>query len=602
MATSPHPGVIQLEHPNVYQAAKQAQQDDWIRQGLKTAGDWIAERNKDILYKRAMGKADDRRTSKEAIADTASSAWEGIKSGASSAWDLLKAPFIEDVVTEKSYEEGVKTERPLFQGEMSQEDPFSGGMSREQTMSLAESEPSDAVAVSFPTTVVGKDRVVEPSRREVGGKVDWDFPNKGYKTEFPTTVVGAPSVLKAPYTQPVGQKAPETPQNDAGATNDKVPEGMLQAPDYSEMYRLDPNRATFDYTREKNAEVLAQKAEAAQARMELMQAKMEAKANAGSSLEELQQLWKENQRALVQAKKDQDKSSTKMYEDNIARLLPILQEKAPSVWGTPPEKKDEVPPPKVPGGSGEPTPKQSALSEAYNQVDLLVDKDMNGTVDNLKSVDRAIKAIRDKYGVSDSDMQDVYAQIELVKSQFKEEKAARVEDSQRALDNKLKNEAANRSTGAQDERAALLRIDKINKDPSPQNKSDAILWIMRKRSGAKIDPDEFLQYIKGGVDDQTYTEISKDLSPAGIAVWLGELVGGKLSEAQVRKITDKYAERVRPGFLIEDLGTFVDPSKLKSDKAPPPPPSPSGGKNGSKKGDTKKVGSVTMTYDGKVWR
>lgn len=575
MANSPHPGVIQLEHPDVYQAAKQAQQDNWLRQGLKTTGDLIAKRNQDIRYNKAMGKQEDRRTSKEAIVDTASSAWEGIKSGASSAWDLLKAPFTEDVVTEKSYEEGVKTERPLFQGEMSQEDPFSGGMSREQTMSLEEPEPSDAVAVSFPTTVVGKDRVVEPSRREVGGKVDWDFPNKGYKTEFPTTVVGAPSTLKAPSAQPVGQKAPETPQNDADATNAKVPEGMLQAPDYSEMYRLDPNRATFDYTREKNAEVLAQKAEAAQARMELMQAKMEAKANAGSSLEELQQLWKENQRGLLQARKDQDKSSTKMYEDNIARLLPILQEKAPSVWGNQKEDDKKAPPSKETGESGEPTPKQSALDEAYSQVDLLVDANKNGILDNLKTVDREIKAIRDKYGVSDSDMQDVYSQIELVKTLAKDEKTMRDEDAQRALENKLKNEAASRSTGAQDERAALLRIDKINKDPSPQNKSDAILWVMRKRSGAKIDPNEFLQYIKGGVDAQTYTEISKDLSPAGIAVWLGELVGGELSEAQVSKITDKYSERVNPSFLTEDLGTFVDPSKLKSDKAPPPP---SGGK------------------------
>lgn len=575
MANSPRPGVIQLEHPNIYQAAKQAQQDDQLRQFLKITGDTIAKRNEDIRYNKAMGKKEDRWTTEDLVKKGAPLAWEGIKSGAGAAWDILKAPFTEDVVTEKSYEEGVKTERPLFQGEMSQEDPFSGGMSREQTMSLAESEPSDAVAVSFPTTVVGKDRVVEPSRREVGGKVDWDFPNKGYKTEFPTTVVGAPSTLKAPSAQPVGQKAPETPQNDADATNDKVPEGMLQAPDYSEMYRLNPNRATFDYTREKNAEVLAQKAEAAMARMELMQAKMEAKANAGSSLEELQQLWKENQRALVQARKDQDKSSTKMYEDNIARLLPILQEKAPSVWGTPPKKKDEVPPPEVPGGSGEPTPKQSALKEAYSQVDLLVDDNENGILDNLKTVDREIKAIRDKYGVSDSDMQDVYSQIELVKTQAKAEKTVRDEGAQRALENKLKNEAANRSTGAQDERAALLRIDKINKDPSPQNKSDAILWVMRKRSGAKIDPNEFLQYIKGGVDYKTYAEISKDLSPAGIAVWLGELVGGKLSEAQVSKITDKYAERVNPSFLTQDLGTFVDPSKIKSDKAPPPP---SGGK------------------------
>ena len=242
MATSPRPGIIQLDHPNVYQAAKQAQQDDWVRRGINLAGDFFQERNRDIRYRRASGKNDDRYTTEDLVKQGLPKAWEG-------ALGLLKAPFTEDVVTEKSYEDGVKTERPLFQGEMSQEDPFSGGMSREHTMSLAEPEPSGAVAVSFPTTVVGKDRVVEPSRREVGGKVDWDFPNKGYKTEFPTTVVGAPSTLKAPSAQPVGQKAPETPQNDAGATNDKVPDGMLQSPDWSEMYRLDPKRAEYDWNR-----------------------------------------------------------------------------------------------------------------------------------------------------------------------------------------------------------------------------------------------------------------------------------------------------------------------------------------------------------------
>lgn len=259
MATSPHPGVIQLDHPNVYMAAKEAQKENWLRRGLDITGDLIQKRNQDVRYRRAAGLDEDRSTAGELAEKGIGKVWEGAKtlgSGIASvgegAWGLLKAPFTEDVVTEKSYEEGVKTERPLFQGEMSQEDPFSGGMSREKTMSLVEPEPSDAVAVSFPTTVVGKDRVVEPSRREVGGKFDWDFPNKGYKTEFPTTVVGAPSTLKAPSAQPVSQKAPEAPQNDAGAINDKVPDGMLRAPNWSEMYRLDQKRAEYDWGRERD--------------------------------------------------------------------------------------------------------------------------------------------------------------------------------------------------------------------------------------------------------------------------------------------------------------------------------------------------------------
>ena len=43
MANSPRPGVIQLNHPNVYMAAKEAQKDDWVRRGLDLAGNAIQE-------------------------------------------------------------------------------------------------------------------------------------------------------------------------------------------------------------------------------------------------------------------------------------------------------------------------------------------------------------------------------------------------------------------------------------------------------------------------------------------------------------------------------------------------------------------------------
>lgn len=580
MANSPRPGVIQLDHPNVFMAAKEAQKDDWLRRGITLTGDIAGEaltkRNQDIRYRRAAGLDDDRRTNGEVAGDLANGAWEGVKklgSGLASvgegAWGLLKAPFTEDVVTEKSYEEGVKTERPLFQGEMSQEDPFSGGMSREQTMSLAEPEPSDAVAVSFPTTVVGKDRVVEPTRREVGGKFDWDFPNKGYKTEFPTTVVGAPSALKAPDVQPADQKAPETPQNDAAGQKDKVPEGMLRAPNWSEMYRIDPKRAKFDYGRAQNEAVLAQKEEAAQAKMELMQAKMEAKANTATSLDELQQLWKDNQRGLVQARKDQDKTSAAMYQGNIDRLLPILQEKAPAVWGNPPAKKaGEQPPHDGADGSqtpaGVPTPKQSALTEAYDKVDTLVDNDKNGTVDNLVAVDRAIKAIRDKYGVSDSDMQDVYNQIDLVKGQFSDEAERTRQKKQDDLDNSLKIQAAANTGGAVDARMAQTKIDALAKDPSSQPaRSDAVLWIMRKNSGAMIGPNEILQYMQGKLPADKYAELTEKLSPTGMKALLG-LVTNKLNDAQITKITADYIPYLQVDGILTDLGVYTN------SKTPPP--------------------------------
>lgn len=222
MANSPRPGVIQLEHPNVYQAAKQAQQDDWIRQGLKTAGDLIADRNKDIRYNKARGKQEDRRTSKEAIADTASSAWEGIKSGAGAAWDLLKAPFTEEASEESVPRslEGEMLSAPILEtpGEKEAEDPLAGGMSRDRGMSLV--APDQGMSLMAP------------------GEIS----QAGERVSFPTTVVGEPS---KPASQE--QNAPAE-----GATGPAVASGMLQAPDYSEMYRLDPKRAEYDWGRERD--------------------------------------------------------------------------------------------------------------------------------------------------------------------------------------------------------------------------------------------------------------------------------------------------------------------------------------------------------------
>lgn len=228
MANSPHPGVIQLEHPNVYQAAKQAQQDNWIRQGLKTTGDLIAERNKDIRYNKAMGKADDRRTSKEAIADTASDAWEGIKSGASSAWDLLKAPFAEEdpraTTTAVQYrrEEGAKRTSPIPENpediiERPEDVLNAPDVTTEVDGLPSTQKAAPAERVTFPTTVV-------------------DF---AQRTNFPTSIVQKPAATE--------QNAPAE-----GATGPTVAPGMLQAPDWSEMFRLDPKRAEYDWGRERD--------------------------------------------------------------------------------------------------------------------------------------------------------------------------------------------------------------------------------------------------------------------------------------------------------------------------------------------------------------
>ena len=110
MATSPRPGVIQLDHPNVYMAAKEAQKDDQLRQSLNIIGNAIQERNRDIRYRRESRKKDDRYTTEDLVKKGLSKAREGA-SWLKDKWDRLdiRSPF-EETLTESN-----KTETPILE-------------------------------------------------------------------------------------------------------------------------------------------------------------------------------------------------------------------------------------------------------------------------------------------------------------------------------------------------------------------------------------------------------------------------------------------------------------------------------------------------------
>lgn len=262
MANSPRPGIINLDFKDVSQMAQNIQATNPWRTGISALGKILTDRERDILYRRAQAEAlgtptPDDTTTVEAVGKGASAIWDAVSGGASllgkgagKVYDILTAP---DAV-EKSYEEGEKIESPIFQGGMSREyiptvsngetsveDAFAPNMSRLQ----APIEES-GTRVKFPTTVVGKDKTILPERREVGGKVDWASPNKGYETEFPTTVVGAPSQSQKPTQEEVSPIA-STEQPSQKLNAPSTPRSQSEA--WSEMYRLNPDRATFDWNR-----------------------------------------------------------------------------------------------------------------------------------------------------------------------------------------------------------------------------------------------------------------------------------------------------------------------------------------------------------------
>lgn len=225
MANSPRPGIITLDHPNVYMAAKEAQKDNWLRRGLDITGNAIQKRNQDIRYRRASGKNDDRYTTEDLVKQGLPKAWEGAKSlgsgiasVAEGAWGLLKAPFTDEEMA-PTVTEDYRTE-----------------VGEKRTSPLAET-PTDII--DSPEQILNAPKITT----EVDGLPSTQTAEPGVKVTFPTTVAGTVERSKLPDTVVPLPKKEEAPVE---------PQATLQAPktpDWSEMFRLDPERAKYDWKR-----------------------------------------------------------------------------------------------------------------------------------------------------------------------------------------------------------------------------------------------------------------------------------------------------------------------------------------------------------------
>ena len=539
MATSPRPGVITLEHPNVYMAAKEAQKDDWLRRGINLTGDIasqaLTERNRDIRYRRAAGRDEDRRTNGEIASDLGSK-----------AWGLLKAPFADDAPMAPTTSEDYRTE-----------------VGEKKTSPLAEG-PSDII--DSPEQLLSAPKVTT----EVDGLPSTQTAEPGVKVTFPTTVAGTVERSSMPSTVvPLpAKKAPETPQN---AANDKVPEGMLRSPSWSEMYRVDPKRAEYDYALAKDAEYISLNRDKLTQEASSDAAKLAQKAGQASSLEELQQLWKDNTRALTEAKRIQDPVGTKLYQDNLDRLLPLLQEKAPAVWGQ--KKGGET---TAPGGETVDTEefskrKASAKSEVATMLKSGVDADSDGNLDNFIALKAELDNIREKYNLSDADMAASNRLFDaLVDQTSKVAKAKRDKlESDRAF--ALQQKSQSETGGAVDKRMAVNKLAALEENPSSEPaRADAVLWIMRKNSGAMIGPNEILQYMQGKLPPEKYQQLTQELSPTGMKAILG-LFTDKLDDSQITKITAQYIPYLDVDGVKSDLNVYANQKDSGGGGRKPPP-------------------------------
>lgn len=206
---------------------------------------------------------------------------------------------------------------------------------------------------------------------------------------------------------------------------------------------------------------------------------------------QLEQLWKDNTRALTQARKNQESPDIiKKYEDNIAAIETQLKEIDPYTWGA-----------SVGGGSGAGGTKENvekAVAEGKELVRNAVDvKDINGAkgadgiIDDIALLETTISDLRTKYGISSADLSPVVNYLESKKDEIDKGYKAKLEKEDKAFEQAMKKRSeAGASWSIQLERAKQAYND-LKANPSDFSyRNEALDVLLRNETGAAIAKQE----------------------------------------------------------------------------------------------------------------
>lgn len=370
----------------------------------------------------------------------------------------------------------------------------------------------------------------------------------------------AGGAIKSAWSAVTGDSGEE---DDAQAGSDHG--GLLMAPNWSEMARIDQDRARFDRSNFESEEARKARGEELQSRERMASEELKSKADieaqklaakeqSASSLDELQQLWKDNTRGLTEAKRSQDSAAVAMYQGNLDRLQPLLQSKAPEVWGQPGSTKQ------VDTNSDDfKNRKDAARSEGFSELSrYAMDKDKNGVVDSPERWVQAFSSIRDKYGVSDADMADVSRAWDAAVNRIEDahrERMAR-EDVQYSRSRQKSQDELSLADKKAAVGALLLAYNNLQTNPTDKTyKSSALTSILRRESGAAIGASEFMGRMKEWLPPEKYQKLQNEMSG------LGMLVAGKLApnaaDIWQSKIADKYLDDVDTGKLLRFMDAMI---------------------------------------------
>lgn len=265
MATFPRVGVINLDFKDVSQMAKDIEANDPLKNAIATAGKVLSDRERDILYRRALAEAQgkevpDETTLIEAFGKGADKVAEGA-SWLKDKWDRLdiRSPFeetptpTETPITETPSEKG---SREMIDYKPNQS-PIETDKYRTNLKApeRAEVKPNDELSFGFSQGVgQGEDKASPIIPFATGEQVPEQI---GTRVDFGTSEPGLK--LRSPFAMRPKEEAQEVVspvEGEEGATKKlKAPvDQKSQMEAWSEMNRLDPERAAFDWNRIKEKE------------------------------------------------------------------------------------------------------------------------------------------------------------------------------------------------------------------------------------------------------------------------------------------------------------------------------------------------------------
>lgn len=275
MATTPRAGIINLNFKDVSEMAKNIADNDPWKLGIDAAGKVLTDRERYIMYQRALADAEKRerpedKTAGELIGSGIETAGDAL-SWLKDKWDRLdiRSPF------EETLTEGTKTESPITEtasekgsremiGYKPNQSPIETDKYRTNLKApgRANVEPNDELSFGFNRDVGQGEENASPiipfatgeqTPEQIGVKVDYGTsePKPDYtKLRSPFAMREKAEESEAVAPEKAQESGSPFEATEVAETKIKAPR-MSEMEAWSEMNRLDPQRAAFDYNRVK---------------------------------------------------------------------------------------------------------------------------------------------------------------------------------------------------------------------------------------------------------------------------------------------------------------------------------------------------------------